>query len=75
MVYKKIAIVYVFLVSLIFTLSFIRANKSTTQSTQLSLSQSPFLIIGITSAILVAIFIAFRFFGKKKEVSPLNAKL
>jgi hypothetical protein len=66
MVYKKIAIIYIVLIGLIFSLSFLRADKNMMQETQLALLRGPSLIIVIALIVLVVIFIAFKFFTKKK---------
>jgi uncharacterized membrane protein len=70
MVYKKIAIIYIGLLALIFSLSFMRANRSMIQPTQLALFQGSSLIVMIALIIiviiLVATFILSRFFAKKR---------
>ncbi len=66
MVYKQIAIIYIVLIGLIFSLSFIRVNKNIMQENQLALLRGSSLVIMIALIVLVIIFIAFKFFVKKK---------
>ncbi|MCX6822173.1 MAG: hypothetical protein NTW30_05345 [Candidatus Aenigmarchaeota archaeon] len=67
MVYKKIAIMYVAVLALIFSLSLITADKNMMKATQLSLSQSSFLIVVIAVIVLVIIFVVFTFYVKKNQ--------
>jgi TRAP-type mannitol/chloroaromatic compound transport system permease large subunit len=66
MVYKQIAIIYIVLIGLIFSLSFMRVNKNIMQENQLALLRGSSLVIVIALIILVIIFLGFKFFVKKK---------
>jgi uncharacterized membrane protein len=74
MVYKKIAIIYIVLLSLIFSLSFIDAGRNMMRETQLDLLQGTSLIVVIALIVLVVIFIAFKFFVKKRSTLPQEQK-
>lgn len=66
MFYKKITIIYIVLIALIFSLSFIRASKNMRQETQLALLRDYSLVIVIAFVVLAIILIAFKLFAKKK---------
>lgn len=74
MVYKKIAIAYIVLLGLIFSLSFIRTNMNMMQETQLALLRGSSLVIVIVLIVLLIVFVAFKFFAKKRLNLPQEQK-